>query len=189
MNKYEKFRQENPVFIYRKYNITENDNNIEVGFDFSIPGLMDFSPSWIFSKPEGITVKGDLTFERMAFSLGMAEAVSYWKAVCSPEMRVECGELSAEQISWWKKLYYLGLGEFFYVNGISADAESFVDIVPVGHFDSSLTEKKRELNGCLVPIGGGKDSALTIETLTQAGMNCRCYAINKRCSISATVGK
>ena len=123
----------------------------------------------------------------MAFSLGMAEAVSYWKAVCSPEMRVECGELSTEQISWWKKLYYLGLGEFFYVNGISTDMDSFVNIVPTGSFDSSLTENKRELNGCLVPIGGGKDSALTIETLTQAGMKCRCYAINKRCSISATV--
>ncbi len=186
MNKYEKFRAENPVFIYRSYTINETEDQIEIGYSFSIPGLADFSPSWVFAKPEGVTVADDLTFERMAFSLGMAEAVSYWKAVCSPEMRVECGELDIEQIKWWKKLYYLGLGEFFYVNGISADAESFVNIVPVGSF-SSKNESHRELGGCLVPIGGGKDSALTIETLTQAGMNCRCYAINKRCSISATV--
>ena len=186
MNKYEKFRAENPVFIYRSYTINETEDQIEIGYSFSIPGLADFSPSWVFAKPEGVTVADDLTFERMAFSLGMAEAVSYWKAVCSPEMRVECGELDSEQIKWWKKLYYLGLGEFFYVNGISADAESFVNIVPVGSF-SSKNESNRELGGCLVPIGGGKDSALTIETLTQAGMNCRCYTINKRCSISATV--
>lgn len=186
MNKYEKFRAENPVFIYRSYTINETEDQIEIGYSFSIPGLADFSPSWVFAKPEGVTVEDDLTFERMAFSLGMAEAVSYWKAVCSPEMRVECGELDGEQIKWWKKLYYLGLGEFFYVNGISADPESFVNIVPVGSF-SSKNESHRELGGCLVPIGGGKDSALTIETLTQAGMNCRCYAINKRCSISATV--
>jgi len=186
MNKYEKFRAENPVFIYRSYTINETEDQIEIGYSFSIPGLADFSPSWVFAKPEGVTAADDLTFERMAFSLGMAEAVSYWKAVCSPEMRVECGELDGEQIKWWKKLYYLGLGEFFYVNGISADPESFVNIVPVGSF-SSKNESHRELGGCLVPIGGGKDSALTIETLTQAGMNCRCYAINKRCSISATV--
>lgn len=186
MNKYEKFRAENPVFIYRSYTINETADQIEIGYSFSIPGLADFSPSWVFAKPEGITVADDLIFERMAFSLGMAEAVSYWKAVCSPEMRVECGELDSEQITWWKKLYYLGLGEFFYVNGISADSESFVNIVPVGSF-SSKNESHRELGGCLVPIGGGKDSALTIETLTQAGMKCRCYAINKRCSISATV--
>ena len=187
MSKVERFRSEAPVFLYRSYNINETVDSVEVSFSFSIPELMDFSPSWVFSKPADVSVKGDLTFERMAFSLGMAEAVSYWKAVCSPEMRVECGELSTEQISWWKKLYYLGLGEFFYVNGISTDMDSFVNIVPTGSFDSSLTENKRELNGCLVPIGGGKDSALTIETLTQAGMKCRCYAINKRCSISATV--
>ena len=187
MSKFERFRSEAPVFLYRSYNINETVDSVEVSFSFSIPELMDFSPSWVFSKPADVSVKGDLTFERMAFSLGMAEAISYWKAVCSPEMRVECGELSTEQISWWKKLYYLGLGEFFYVNGISTDMDSFVNIVPTGSFDSSLTENKRELNGCLVPIGGGKDSALTIETLTQAGMKCRCYAINKRCSISATV--
>ena len=187
MSKFERFRSEAPVFLYRSYNINETVDSVEVSFSFSIPELMDFSPSWVFSKPADVYVKGDLTFERMAFSLGMAEAVSYLKAVCSPEMRVECGELSTEQISWWKKLYYLGLGEFFYVNGISTDMDSFVNIVPTGSFDSSLTENKRELNGCLVPIGGGKDSALTIETLTQAGMKCRCYAINKRCSISATV--
>lgn len=187
MSKFERFRSEAPVFLYRSYNINETADSVEVSFSFSIPELMDFSPSWVFSKPADVSVKGDLTFERMAFSLGMAEAVSYWKAVCSPEMRVECGELLTEQISWWKKLYYLGLGEFFYVNGISTDMDSFVNIVPTGSFDSSLTENKRELNGCLVPIGGGKDSALTIETLTQAGMKCRCYAINKRCSISATV--
>jgi hypothetical protein len=189
MNSFERFRKENPVFIYRSYSITESANEIEVSFDFSIPELMDFSPSWVFSKPDGITVKGDLTFERMAFSLGMAEAVSYWKAVCAPTMRVECGELDDNQVRWWKKLYFMGLGEFFYVNGITADIDSFVDIVPCGRFDSSLSETKHELSGCLVPIGGGKDSALTIETLTQAGMKCRCYAINKRCSISATVEK
>lgn len=186
MNKYEKFRAENPVFIYRSYTINETEDTIEIGYRFSIPDLADFSPSWVFAKPEGVTVKNDLTFERMAFSLGMAEAVSYWKAVCSPEMRVECGELDSQQIKWWKKLYYLGLGEFFYVNGVNADPDSFVDIVPKGRF-TCTEEKSRQLSGCLVPIGGGKDSALTIETLTQAGMDCRCYAINKRCSISATV--
>ena len=187
MNKYDKFRSENPVFVYKAYNITENDNEIEVSFDFSIPSLADFKPSWTFSKPDGVKINGNRTLERMFFSLGMAEAVSYWKAVCAPEMRVECGELDTEQVKWWKKLYFMGLGEFFYVNGIKADPENFITITPTGSFDSSSQEYSRELKGCLVPIGGGKDSALTIETLKNAGMDCHCYAINKRCSIEATV--
>lgn len=187
MNKFDKFRSENPVFVYKSYNVNETESEIEVSFDFSIPSLADFKPSWTFSKPQGVKISGNRTLERMFFSLGMAEAVSYWKAVCAPEMRVECGELDSEQVKWWKKLYFMGLGEFFYVNGISADSDSFINIVPVGSFDSSSEECPRELKGCLVPIGGGKDSALTIETLKNAGMECRCYAINKRCSIEATV--
>ena len=187
MDKFEKFRGEHPLFVYKSCTVTESDSTVDISYKFSIEGLADFSPSWSFPKPAGVTVSGDPVFERLAFSLGMAEAVSYWKAACPPEVRVEAGELSQEQILWWKKLWFLGLGEFFYVNGIKTDIDSFVDIVSEGSF--SLPEKpaQRSLSGCLVPVGGGKDSALTLETLTQAGMKCRCYAINKRCSISATV--
>lgn len=187
MDKFEKFRAENPVFTYKSYAIEEKEDSVEISYKFSINGLADFNPSWNFPKPDNFSIKNDLTFERLVFSLGMAEAVSYWKATCSPEMRVECGELSPEQIQWWKKLWFAGLGEFFYVNGISADKDSFVNIVPVGHFTYTFETERPEPTGCLVPIGGGKDSALTLETLTNAGMKCRCYAINKRCSITATV--
>ncbi len=187
MGKYETFREQHPVFVYRSYKITETENSIEVSYEFEFPELAKFNPGWTFSKPDGFTVKGDLTFERMVFSLGMAEAVSYWKAACSPDFRVECGELNSEQIQWWKKLWYMGLGELFFVNGINADRDTFVNITATGSFDSSLTETARQPKGCLVPIGGGKDSALTLETLVNAGMECRCYSINKRCSIISTV--
>lgn len=187
MDKYEKFRAEFPVFTYRSYTVDETANSVEISYCFSIDGLAEFNPSWSFPKPEGFSVKGDLTFERLAFSLGMAEAVSYWKATCSPTVRVMCGELSGEQISWWKKLWFLGLGEFFYVNGISADRSSFVNILSEGSFNCTAEAERTAPEGCLVPIGGGKDSALSLETLVSAGMKCRCYAINKRCSISATI--
>lgn len=187
MNKFDKFRAENPVFTYKSYNINETENSVEISYSFSIDGLAEFTPSWVFPKPADISVRDDLTFERLAFSLGMAETISYWKAACSPEMRVECGELSDEQIKWWKKLWFAGLSEFFYVNGISADKDSFVNVIPTGKFRSVSAAKRPEPTGCLVPVGGGKDSALTLETLTSAGMKCRCYAINKRCSITATV--
>ncbi|MDE6678201.1 MAG: hypothetical protein K2K02_04080 [Ruminococcus sp.] len=186
MTKYDNFREKYPIFIYKSYTIKENPETIEVSYDFSIPALADFRPLWIFPKPENFSVLGDVTFERLVFSLGMAEAVSYWKAVCSPEMRIDCGELSPEQVQWWKKLYFCGLGEFFYVNGITPDFSDFVTIKPHGSF-SGNNVKRPELSGCLVPVGGGKDSALTLETLTRAGMKCLCYGINSRNSITATV--
>lgn len=187
MGKFEEFRELYPEFIFDSYSISETDSTIEVSYRFSIPGLSDFTPGWSFPKPEGISAAGDLTFEKIVFSLGMAELISYWKCACPPVIRVNCGELSDEQIQWWKKLWYLGLGEYFYRNGISTDMESFVDVVQNGKYTNSSTPDREPLKGCLVTIGGGKDSALTLETLTQAGMECRCYSINKRCSISATV--
>ena len=187
MGRYEDLREKFPVFIYDSYNIKEDISEIEISYRFTIPGLVEFTPSWSFPKPEGFSVKGDLTFERLAFSLGMAEAVSYWKCACPPLLRVKCGELSEEMCRWWKKLWFLGLGEFFYTNGISEDIESFVTISPEGSFVCTEETSRAALEGCLVPIGGGKDSALTLETLVSAGVKCQCYAINKRCSISATV--
>lgn len=187
MNKFERFRNDYPVFVFRSYNISENADNIEVSYLFEITGLAEFRPLWSFAKPKNFNVANDLAFERLVFSLGMAEAVSYWKATCSPVMRIECGELSAEQVKWWKKLYFLGLSEFFYVNGITTDIDSFVDIQPVGKFSNTAETVRNAPDGCLVPVGGGKDSALTLETLTQAGLKCKCYAINKRNSITATV--
>lgn len=187
MDKFEAFRKEFPEFVYKNFTIEETDSTVEIGYLFNITGLAEFHPSWSFPKLENVSVKNDLTFERLAFSLGMAEAVSYWKAVCSPLMQVECGELSEEQVKWWKKLYFSGLGEFFYVNGIKTDIESFVNIEASGKFMDSAEAARPEPNGCLVPIGGGKDSALTLETLVGAGMECRCYAINNRNSTIETI--
>ena len=187
MERFDRFRKEAPVFVYKSYSIKETDDTIEIDYDFSIAGIADFHPGWSFPRPDNFSVKDDLVFERLAFSLGMAEAVSYWKAACSPTMRVMCGELSEEQIQWWKKLYYYGLGEFFYVNGISTDIDSFMNIECIGSFNCTSAQQRPDLNGCLVPIGGGKDSALTLETLNSSGMKCRCYAINKRCSITGTL--
>lgn len=187
MDRYETFRNDYPLFRFVSYDVTETDSTVELSYVFSIDGLKEFRPGWSFPKPEGVSVKDDPAFERLAFSMGMAEAVSYWKAVCSPEFRIECGSLDEDQKKWWKKLWYMGLGEFFYVNGITPDKESFVSITCTGAETVPDEGAKRELSGCLVPVGGGKDSALTLETLVQAGEECRCYAINKRCSISATV--
>ncbi len=186
MDKFFEFRKKHPIFLYKNYHITENIDSIDIVYDFEIPELAEFHPSWSFVKPKNCSIKNDLTFERIAFSLGMVEAVSYWKSVCSPEMRVECGELDTEQIKWWKKLYFMGLGEFFYINHIQTDMENFMNISCNGSFKNTV-EKSNAPIGCLVPIGGGKDSALTIETLKNAGIKCKCYSINKRVSVRDTV--
>ena len=113
MDKFTGLREKYPEFIYHSYNITDEG----FSFRFTIGGY-EFLPEWKWNGlkiPEGMPRE---LIEYVIFSIGMTELVSYWKCACPPLVRVKCGALDEEQKRWWKKLYFGGLGEFFYRNGI-----------------------------------------------------------------------
>lgn len=189
MDKFDKLRQEYPIFEYNSYDICENEDSFEVSYDFVIPGLANFKPTWSFPKPKGKTMDeaSRRVLERTIFNLGMVEVVSYLKATCSPTLIVKCGALNEEQINWFKKLYINGLGEFFYRNNIveAMNIDTFLKIrVDCVKEDAKKKEKEEKLlltetlNGNLVPVGGGKDSALSLEVLKD--MDNICYIVNPR---------
>lgn len=189
INQYHKFRSQYPEFIYDGYEASLKEEMLEIIYHFHIPGLAEFSPSWKF--PRGSFKEKELTsrLKDMIFYLGMVELVSYWKITCSPKVMVKAGFLDAKQILWWKDLYFNGLGEFFYVNGIrDACPEGFMEIEAEFQKDqepwfSSFQAPETEHTGrerVLVPIGGGKDSAVTLELLKEAGASCYGYVINPR---------
>ena len=175
-----------PEFIYHGYDITEQDNGIKVVYHFETVGLTEFHPYWIL--PETGIDRNDPVFEEFIFSLGMVELVSYWKAACPPLVRVECGYLSDEQIEWWKKLYYHGLGEFFYTNGVDTDMKRFMTIETAGVERKRTVASKKELSGCMIPVGGGKDSIVSLHVLSQYGntQDNMCFMMNHRNSAFAS---
>jgi len=73
-------------------------------------------------------------------------------------------KLTKAQVLWWKKLYFNGLGEFFYLNGITADQESFMQIESGSDALPRLFDIPVQ-NHYMVPVGGGKDSVVTLELL------------------------
>ncbi len=193
MEQYEALRRRYPRFFYRGYEIEETDAALGITYHFEIEGLSSFAPKWTFPKSErsgDIVVDG--LMERMIFSLGMVELVSYWKITCSPQVVVEAGALNWDQIRWWKDLYYNGLGEFFYVNKIrNADPDGFMEIECRERAGQTVAEhisaaepapqpSGRGISGILVPIGGGKDSVVTLELLRQADVPLYGYIINSR---------
>lgn len=189
MFSYTQLRKDYPEFIYHGYQIKEEKERICLEYDFEIPGLSSFHPTWEFPKKDEENRKyaDDSTFRNLAFSLGMVELISYWKIACPPKVIVEAGDLTAEQILWWKDLYFNGLGEFYYTNGISENQEDFMEIVSAGQEISADALSDRRLEGCLVPVGGGKDSAVTLSLLKgEKETNC-CYIINPRGATLKTV--
>ncbi len=173
MSLYEQLREKHPVFIYENYTLGEDF----LEFDFRM-GDTRFCPRWEFPKPLSDGNYDRALAEKIAFSLGLAELVSYWKCACPPTVEIRCGTLSEEQKKWWKKLYFNGLGEFFYRNGIDADFGSFMKIKCADIPEKPLSGDAPALSGVMVPVGGGKDSVVTIELLKRAGAEIYPYAIN-----------
>lgn len=176
--KFNELREKHPRFIYHSFELSEK----ELVFHFQIDDF-HFKPIWRFNIDLNEHHFDRRQAELIAFSLGMAELVSYWKCACCPTVEVRCGGLSERQKLWWKKLYFNGLGEFFYRNGIETDFDGFMTIEAPE--PPELPECKPDLSGALVPVGGGKDSVVSLELLKQAGERITPYIINPR---GATLG-
>ncbi|MCL2086029.1 MAG: hypothetical protein FWH05_00345 [Oscillospiraceae bacterium] len=170
MKLYNKLRVQHKRFIYHGYKIYDGG----FSFHFSMDDI-EFKPSWRHSLP----VFDVPFYSNLVFNLGMVELVSYWKAACCPTVEVRCGYLDDFQINWWKKLYKNGLGEFFYMNNIEPD-DDFIDIKALNNSGMSPTAPDiSALSGCLIPVGGGKDSVVTMQMLKAYGDNL-CYMLNPR---------
>lgn len=165
-NKYNSLREEYQFFRFQRYDYTLNDESLSVKFYFSIDDKYFFTPSFELPTRKFYSFN-DLDnnkLDTIVFNIGMIELISYWKLACPKKVLIAPYSLDDNQIRWWKKLYFNGLGEFFYLNGVKENVNDFMDIVcetdvPCEKINISLDDNT------LVPIGGGKDSVVTIELL------------------------
>ena len=182
---FDSLRSQWPVFEYVGYRWDICDEGLRMEFDFRM-GEHRFCPTALverrsfmgFDLPMGLV-------DMLVFNIGMAELVSYWKCACPPRVVVRCGLLDSRQAAFWKKLYWHGLGEFFYTNGISTTPEEFMTLeCGAGEAHGAPTQfpdyKFKLPTATLVPVGGGKDSVVTLELLRRAGCAVRPLIMNPR---------
>ena len=174
---FSELRQKYPTFIYHACESHYAAGRLHIRFRFEIEGLCGFAPEWQIPCAEPSA--DDPALSRLIFSLGLAELVSYWKITCSPRVEIRCGVLNEAQIAWWKQLYFGGLGEFFYRNGIETTEADFMRIVSTGKAISDAPSAKA-LSGKLIPVGGGKDSIVTLNLLKDQLSDAYAYQINHR---------
>lgn len=193
--KYNEFREKYPIFRYKSFELAEDGSFIFIKYHFETDGLSEFFPTIKISKKNlKILNKFDSdTGRAIVFSLGMVEAVSYLKITGSPLMKVECGKLGDDDVNFWKKLYYKGLGEYFYRNGIDVSFSEFLTIESGGEdlYYLSKENEKNKINitpdASLVPVGGGKDSAVTAELVKKHGGRCLFFTVNDQKARTDTV--
>lgn len=165
-------RKKYPRFIYKGFGLSHIPAALIIRHYFLIePGLL-FVPE---TRIEGVNwpqiehLRGR-PLESLVFHLGLVEMLSYWKTVCSPEIVIRAGYLSAEQLKWWKDLLLNGMGEFFYTNGIDGWQQDFVTITAeADESPQDLFHVPPKGEEALLMVSGGKDSALSAALLQRWG--------------------
>jgi len=187
------FRAKYPTFTYSSYSwkLTP-DNQLILTFNYfisstnsdkaSAKSISQDTPSIHFSPQvtihnvtqEMVDRLGSNTIDTYVFHTGMSELFSYWKTTASPQIVITAGSLTQEELTFWHTLLINGMGEYFFQNNIDFSAPNFVSLTS----DSQKTHIKTRpiqpntINNpaqpkILVPVGGGKDSAVTLEILKQ----------------------
>ena len=188
-DKFQSLRRQYPLFEYVAYHHEETPEGLRLWFDFRM-GDIEFHPTAVVERRPFLDFEAAI--DDIVFNIGMVELVSYWKCACPPAVKVLCGSLSDSQIAFWRKLYWHGLGEFFYTNGIDASFDDYMhlngyktageqhQILPTGVPSARPTTHYPLSTHYLVPIGGGKDSVVTLELLRRAGRSVRPLIMNPR---------
>jgi len=171
-------RKKYPKFFYRGYTYKLSKGDLHISFDFEIPPNITFCPKVIVKN----IPKKHPDIENIVFHLGLVEMISYWKATASPEIVVEAGYLTKEQIAWLKDLIFQGMGEYFFQNKIDFTKKDFLTILPVASSPTwNVRIPKFHLsNRTLVPVGGGKDAIVTLKLLKKAKVLLRPFLLNPK---------
>ncbi|MGN1338022.1 MAG: hypothetical protein ACI4WW_06075 [Candidatus Coprovivens sp.] len=177
--KFNEFREKYPNFIYKSYNIEIIEDNLKLTFNFEIPNLASFNPTTIIPLNNHKIEINNTFFKYLVFNLGLVELISYYKCTCSPNIIIEADYIDENQINWFKKLYYYGLGEFLYLNDIEIDQEKLVNIKCTA-IKNTIASIDYNGQGNLIPIGGGKDSTVSLEILKKFKEDNHCFIINPK---------
>ena len=172
------FREKYSEIIYKKYQILDEEEVLKIVFTFEIPNLTTFEPTLSIQKKDIVNdnINNNL-LNSIKFIIVLIELISYYKCICPKKIVIECGYIDEEEQAWFKKLFYNGLGEFLYINNIKVSEEDLFDFVILGE-KINLDNITYQGSGNLIPIGGGKDSIVTLELLKE--YDNKCFAINPK---------
>jgi UDP-N-acetyl-alpha-D-muramoyl-L-alanyl-L-glutamate epimerase len=110
--------------------------------------------------------------------------VSYFKTAAPPAVRCEAGAPPPGVASLLEALYSEGLGEFAYVNSLARLPRPVFPAEQPVRLDDALNGPA--IARVLIPVGGGKDSAVAIETMRRSQCELALFSVGDAPAISRT---
>ena len=156
----------------REYDAATRTISLRYGLD----DRMTFTETITFEtppvEPAGPSGPG---FERALLHLHIAAGTSYYKTAAPAEIVVEGESMSPNELDLHHHLYDDGLREFAVANGLTVPRP--ITVVPGRGVAGHAVPREGALTpGLVVPIGGGKDSMVLIESVRHLGP--RLFAVN-----------
>jgi UDP-N-acetyl-alpha-D-muramoyl-L-alanyl-L-glutamate epimerase len=113
--------------------------------------------------------------DRVFHHLHLVAGISYYKAALPQKISIETKPINEKTANFLNDLYFHGLGEFAYQNNL--DLRGRIKF-PFINQDVNSSQTHHQLSRqTIVPIGGGKDSIVTIEALRYANESFRLFSV------------
>lgn len=156
------------TFIFESYSFDPKTGRIALRY--SLDDELKFEETLLIPTPIPNPTPNP-SLDAALFALHLIGGISYYKTCCPKKIEIRSGVLTKAQTQFWNAVYTKGLGEFFYKNDI--DFQRLVrfpadkNICPTPSPSPSPAERGK--HKVLLPIGGGKDSIVTLEKLRARG--------------------
>lgn len=183
--KFDELRKKYESIVYKSFSCVEDKSKIKITYLYKL-GEYNFNHELVIPKKYFFKVENMIDKDIFLFNLGLIEIINYYKLACPKKIILEAGAIKEEQKEFFKKLFYKGLGEFRYVNNINISMEEFVEFVNANE-NYYRKSKLKGFEGNIVPIGGGKDSIVTLELLKHEKEKNNCLIVNPRGATVDTV--
>lgn len=124
--------------------------------------------------PQSLSPEQKAAVDKVMFFLHLACGISYYKAFVPGNIIIETGNLNREQAVFFDEFYKKGLGEFSWRNNLNLN-----EVIRFPYVEKGTVEEASVMNlpdKTAVPIGGGKDSNVVLETLKSHGEKVVCIA-------------
>jgi hypothetical protein len=170
-------------FVCERYSFAPDTGTLSLRYAFDQG--QRFEERMVFpAASRTLTARDAEALDRVFRLLLLACGVSYYKAFAPDRVRCAAFPLDPVTAAFFTDFYVKGLGEFAWRNGVDLAARfSFVldDVASPAALRLDLPRRT------CVPVGGGKDSIVTIECLRQAGEPLVLFELGSAAPIEATI--
>ncbi|NEM90552.1 hypothetical protein [Galbitalea soli] len=147
-------------------------------FDYSFDGAGDhaFTETVQFALPASDSAVDWERVDAVVDLLGAVLGLSYYKAAAPARLVIEHPALTVGAVDYLARTLRFGLAEFAYRAGLAGFLEPVIETRATAPTRRPVVDLSTAQP--LVPIGGGKDSVVSVESLAAAGLSPVQFAVN-----------